>query len=132
MYDDQYEKTTENENLPIFNPQVMDDGIPDPPSQLAKYNTPQTTLSKPNYNSGSGSSVGSLICGMLAIFSCVMPVLPLILGGIGIFLAHDNKKNNAAQLKEREASALAGLICSGIGIGVNLLIWVVIFLAALL
>lgn len=125
-------QTTEQDNMPIFNPNVMED---DPPGQeekqMTKYQPPQHQLSKPLYTAKGGSGVGSLICGVLSVLSCVVPLLPLILGGIGIFLSNDDKKSNQVYLQNRSGAAVAGMICSILGISLNLISTVITILGIL-
>lgn len=120
MSDYRETQTTEQDNMPIFNPQVMEDDPPGLEKQIVKYQPPQHQLSKPLYNAKGGSGIGSLICGIISIITSAVPVLPLVLGAIGIFLSHDDKKNSQVYLEKRSGSAMAGLICSAIGIGLNL------------
>ncbi len=125
-------RTTEQENMPIFNPQVMEDEAPGhEQDQMMKYQPPQHQLSKPLYSAKGGSGIGSLICGIMSIFTCAVPLLPLILAGIGIFLSNDDKKNNQVYLQNRSGAATAGLICSAFGLGFNLLIYLFILLGLL-
>lgn len=85
---------------------------------------------KPIYSSESGSSVGSLLCGVLSILFCAAPVFPIVASVIGIFLSKENEKQNQLKALPRSGAAVLGNICSIIGLILNILIYIAITIGA--
>ena len=63
----------------------------------------------------SGTAVGSIILGILSTILFWVPVLPLILGAIGIFLCNEDRKKCMAYKMTFSGTATAGKAMSLVG-----------------
>ena len=84
--------------------------------------------SSPDTNTfDSGTATGSIILGILSDLTFWLPVLPLIFGIIGIFLYNEDKKRAFINKQPLSGTAMAGNVCSIIGIVFNLILYALIF-----
>ena len=73
----------------------------------------------------SGTAVGSIILVIRSTILFWVPVLPLILGAIGIFLCSEDRKKCMAYKKTFSGTATAGKAMSLVGIALNLIMYIV-------
>ncbi len=94
---------------------------------VGKYpDVPYEGYPKPLYDFEKGNSWGSFICGVMSVVFCFAPIFPLLMSIIGLFLAHEDKKNNELSSKPKSRSAVIGTILSIFGIIMNIIIYVII------
>lgn len=128
---------TEFDDQPIFNPQVMVLDDDDQQNKLVIKNRPLPFMpSRPQnsnemYNSPTASNIGSIVCGLISLFTCLIPIVPLVTGGLGLFFSIDGMKKSKHSGMYTPAAAIAGLICSALGMGINLFFYGGIFFTAL-
>ncbi len=73
-------------------------------------------------------SVFSFIIGLLSVLLCWVPVLPLISGVIGVFLASQDSKRAEMCNQDVLGTSVAGKTCSIVGIIINIIIYSVILI----
>ena len=122
-------KRTASPRNPIASPtqaygQPPASGYPQQPGQppAPGYGQPQ-----PYYQpaqSGSGKATGALVCGILAIIFCGLPIVGIVLGIVAIVLA-----SKAVKLSGKDGKTTASKVCGIIGI-VFSIIWFIVGMVA--
>ena len=99
-----------------------------PPPPAPPYGTNPT----PNYGTPggaggpptSGKAIGSLVCGILSLGTCCIPLLSIPLGIVAVVLGVMGKSDADAGRASGRGLALAGLITGGIGALLSILLWI--------
>ena len=126
---------TDTQDQPIFNPQVIVDD--DQQNKLIVKNRPnffhpRQQNSNEYYNNATTSNLGSIICSLVSLFTCLLPIVPLVTGGLGLFFSLDSHKKSKESGQPFSPAAVVGLICSALGMGINLFVYGGIILAAMM
>lgn len=88
--------------------------------------TPQPNVNEPN--PGHGLAIASLVLGIISIVSCCCVYLSVVAGVVGVVLAILSK--NKSKDNKFEGLAMAGLVCSIIGvvISVGYIVYVIVLM----
>lgn len=88
--------------------------------------TPQPNVNEPN--PGHGLAIASLVLGIISIVSCCCVYLSVVAGVVGVVLAILSK--NKSKDNKFEGLAMAGLVCSIIGvvISVGYIVYVIVMM----
>ncbi|MCP3032343.1 DUF4190 domain-containing protein [Halobacillus sp. A1] len=76
-----------------------------------------------------GKAVASLVLGILSIVTMILMVVGLIMGAVGLVLGIIGLKEIKRQDQEGKKMAVAGIICSSLGIVLPILLSVIAFVA---
>ncbi|BCB04201.1 DUF4190 domain-containing protein [Bacillus sp. KH172YL63] len=89
---------------------------------MANVNTAETKITN-------GKATAAMILGILSIVSIIIPIASLILGVTGLILGILGRKEIKRFQQEGRKMALAGIICSVIGILLPIILTVLTFMA---
>ena len=92
-----------------------------PQYQQPQYQQPQYKQAQDN--TAKGLSIGALVCGIVGIVTCGVPILAIVLGIAGIVMGNISKKRLPAG---QTGMATAGIICGIIAIVLAVIIWIML------
>ena len=95
--------------------------VPQAGPQVTYGNIPPVMPMQEKADPNNGMAVGSLVCGIIAVLSCLCCGIGATLGIAGLILALMSKKKNGGRLS---GVAVGGLVCSILGIVFSSIYWI--------
>lgn len=109
---------------PVYNSKDMDKAVQEDDFAYGEYTFYDETL--PDGKKDSPSAAGSIICGVLALVLCLLPVVPLVLGIASVILSRENERQVMDRREYNTGTGRAGNLCGTIAIIINVAVYITI------
>lgn len=72
-------------------------------------------------NTAKGLGIGAMVCGIIGVVTCMIPILAIILGVVGIVLGNMARKKLPAG---QTGMATTGFVCGIIAVALGVVVWI--------